>query len=122
MDQSLAQENQDRLRSSIARPAAAYPRQIPEYRTGRAVTTDVQQPGTEPTDQTHRPNVRHRTAARFPPRKTPFFLPADNKQVTGSLFLTGNDLETSEVRCFTSRCFLHKYKERLTPTKIGKFT
>ncbi|GHU09466.1 hypothetical protein FACS189431_7580 [Alphaproteobacteria bacterium] len=39
-----------------------------------------------------------------------FLFSAENKQVTRIFFLTGNDLETSESRLFTS--FFTKYKER----------
>ena len=48
------------------------------------------------------------------------FFCVENKQITRTILLTGNSLETSEVLSFTSFSFLHKYKERLSITKIEK--
>jgi hypothetical protein len=45
-----------------------------------------------------------------------FFFPTENKQVARIKILTGNGLETSESRLFTS--FFTKYKERLSAIKI----
>ena len=46
------------------------------------------------------------------------FFCIENKQITRTILLTGNSLETSEVLSFASFSFLHKYKERLSITKI----